>query len=409
MRRSILPLFLAFFLLSGCGGISPKPAKPKVDRSLPTVTKIRTLSDVTAIALEWTPIYDEKIEGYYLYRGERNGPLKRIAKIGDRYSSHYLDRGLQPGHLYRYRITSFKGGSESPPSQPVEVKTLPIPDSVPFISAIDHLPREVKLIWRPHPYLKIDRYILERREPKDREWQKIAEIKGRLNVEYIDRGLKDNRVYYYRLFAKSCDGLLSRPSKVIEASTKPRPSTVRGLTASRNLPRKIVVQWKRNPEEDIAYYKVYKSLFEIGPYVVEAKVQGTSYTDKIKEDGVRRYYKVTAVDRDGLESFKQYVPVVGETLPKPLHPLIIRHDFDGKRVELVWEPQDNRAVSYIVKKREIVGLFKYNDYIFKNIHSTRFVDTKLRPDAKYIYRVYAVDRYGLQSDPSNEITFSTKR
>ncbi|MRI58611.1 MAG: hypothetical protein C6H99_03785, partial [Epsilonproteobacteria bacterium] len=173
--------------LAGCG-VQPKPAKPKVDTSLPTVTKIRTLSDITSIALEWTPVYDERVDGYYLYRGEKGKKLTRIATIDDRYSSHYIDKKLKPDTLYLYRMSTFtKDGVESRPSDVVEAKTLPIPESVTFFKAIDHLPREVKLIWRPHPYERVEWYIIERSEPGKREWKKIAQIKGRLNAEYIDK------------------------------------------------------------------------------------------------------------------------------------------------------------------------------------------------------------------------------
>ncbi|MRI83285.1 MAG: hypothetical protein C6I00_02590 [Nitratiruptor sp.] len=396
-------------LIAGCGGIQPQPAKPKIDPKLPQVSQLRTLSDITSIALEWSPIYDERITGYGIYRAKKGEPLKRIATIKNRYSSHYLDRKLDPDTLYLYTVSALSKKRESKPCKVVEAKTLPIPDSVPFISAIDHLPRQIKLIWRPHPYLRVERYILQRRGASETKWREIAKIPHRLNVEYIDRGLKDNQIYYYRLFAQSCDGILSKPSKIVKASTKPRPKMVQGLEASTNLPRKIVLHWKPNPEPDIIHYKVYKSLFEVGPYVVAAKVKGREYTDKIDEDGVRRYYKVTAVDRDGLESFKQYVPVVGQTLPKPLPPLITEKSFDGSRLVLRWRSPDGRAVRYMVKKREIVGLFKYNDYTFKNIRSTSFIDTKFQPNARYIYKVYAIDRYGLISKPSEEITISTKR
>ncbi|MRI59117.1 MAG: hypothetical protein C6H99_06405, partial [Epsilonproteobacteria bacterium] len=187
------------------------------------------------------------------------------------------------------------------------------------------------------------------------------------------------------------------------ASTKPRPSIVKGLEATKNLPKKIVVRWLPNKEPDIVYYKVYKSLFEIGPYIVAAKSKGTEYTDLIDEDGAKRYYKVTAVDADGLESFKQDVPVVGMTLPKPLPPVIVEKRIEGNTIFLRWESPDGRAKKYIVKKIERPSLFDEKVYTFTNIRSTSFSDAGLRPGVKYIYEVYAVDEYGLVSKPSEKV------
>ncbi len=395
-------------MLSGCG-VQPQPSKPKVDLSLPTVSKIRTLSDIKTIALEWTPVYDERIQGYYLYR-KHGSKLKRIAQIEDRYRSHYLDTNLVPDTLYEYRMSAYdKQGRESRVSQAVRAKTLPIPDSVSFLEAIDHLPKEVKLIWRPHPFERVEWYIIERTEPSQEKWERLATLKGRLNAEYLDKNLKDNHIYYYRVWVKTCDGILSNPSKTVKANTKPRPSVVQGLQATNNLPKKIIVRWKPNPEPDIDHYNVYRSIFELGPYVVVAKTKRTEYVDLVGEDGVKRYYKVTAVDSDGLESFKQDVPVAGQTLPKPLPPMIKEQRFHNGALYLRWESPDKRAVKYIVKKIERNGFLSENVYTFTNVQTTTFTDTGLKPGFKYIYSVIAVDKYGIKSKPSPEIVIKVPK
>ncbi len=404
MKKLFQIVLMSFFvLMSGCA-LQPQPQKPKVDLSLPTISTIRTLADIKSVALEWTPLYDEKIVGYYLYRGTSGKSLKRVAVIKDRYRSHYIDGNLSPNTLYIYRMSAFtKDGRESKPSEAVEVKTLPIPDSVSFLQAIDHLPKEVKLIWRPHPYLRIDSYIIERSEPNHEKWKQIATIKGRLNVEYLDKNLKDNHIYYYRIKVKTCDGIVSKPSKVVQASTKPRPSVVKGLTATQGLPKKIVLTWLPNPEPDIDHYNVYKSIFSIGPYIVVAKTKSTRYIDLINEDGVKRYYKVTAVDKDGLESFKQDAPAVGSTLSRPLPPMILEKRVENGVLFLRWSSPDRRAVKYIVKKREKLGFLKENEYNFTNIEGTTFSDAGLKPGIKYEYEVIAVDKNGLHSKPSEKI------
>ncbi len=392
--------------LAGCG-LQPKPTKPKIDISLPTVQTIRTISDITSVALEWTPLYSEKVAGYYLYRGEQGKKLQRIATIKNRYSSHYIDKNLKPDRVYIYAMSVYtKYGRESRPSAPVRVRTLPIPESVPFIKAIDHLPREVKIIWRPHPYQRVEWYIIERSEPNSDKWRQIATIKGRLIAEYIDKGLKDNHIYFYRIKVKTCDGIISKPSKVVKASTKPRPRIVNGLQASKNLPKKIILHWQPNSEPDIVYYTVYRSIFEIGPYMTIAKVRGTRYIDLINEDGATYYYKVTAVDKDGLESFKQDVPAVGTTLGKPMPPVVLDYKVEGYTFFVTWESPDKRAVSYIIKKREKEGFLRVNEYIFKNIHGTSFTDAGLKSGAKYSYEIIAVDKYGIPSKPSKKIEFT---
>ncbi len=378
--------------------------------SMPSVQQVRTLADITNVALEWTPVYNERVQGYYIYRGSNGKKLERIATIKDRYSSHYLDTKLKPSTIYTYVISTFdKQGRESRPSPAVQVQTLPIPEAVPFVDAIDHLPREVKLIWRPHPYAKIDRYIIERSTPEEKEWKKIATVHGRLRAEYVDKGLKDKQIYYYRIFAQTCDGILSKPSKIVKASTKPRPSIVKGLHATTDLPKKIIVTWQPNPEPDVVEYKVYKSLFEIGPYMVVAKTRDTKYIDLIDEDGVKRYYKVTAVDKDGLESFKQDVPAEGRTLGKPLPPVVIDQSFDGKTLILRWESPDRRAVRYEVLKVVSSGFLNTKKYKFTNITTPMFTDSGLVPGNTYEYTIYAIDANGIKSEASKKIVIKVPK
>ena len=129
----------------------------------------------------------------------------------------------------------------------------------------------------------------------------------------------------------------------------------------------------------------------------------------LDKDGVTRYYKVTAVDKDGLESFKQDAPVAGTTLAKPLPPVILNHTFDGHTLFISWESPDKRGVRFIVKKIEKSGLFDTKEYLFKNIQGTTFTDSNLKPNMKYEYEVYAVDKNGLVSKPSEKIVIKTSR
>jgi len=36
--------------------------------SLPTITSLKTISDMTEVGFEWNPVTDESVVGYYLYR-----------------------------------------------------------------------------------------------------------------------------------------------------------------------------------------------------------------------------------------------------------------------------------------------------------------------------------------------------
>jgi len=51
----------------------------------------------------------------------------------------------------------------------------------------------VKIIFRPHPNERVEGYILQRLDDKNIKWVTLANLTLRYNVEYIDKGLEDEK------------------------------------------------------------------------------------------------------------------------------------------------------------------------------------------------------------------------
>jgi len=391
---SILALFV-----SGCTN-DPKPQKKVViDQTLPKLMDIKFLADVTEIGFEWKPSSDERVSGYYIYRSNpknSNGKLGRIATIKDKYSSHFVDTGLKPGTQYYYRFSTFSADKrESVAGDTIGVNTSALLKSVVFLKAITGLPNRVKLIWRPHSSARVASYIIERNDFASTKWKNLAKVKGRLSAEYIDGGLKDNRVYRYRVKVKTYDGLISEPSQIVEAGTKPLPIEIKNLTTTTNIPKKIVLQWSPAVEKDFSYYKVYRAINTILFYSYIAKTKDTRYEDLINENGKSYYYFVTTVDKDGLESPRQQTAIAGTSLAVPDTVYITSSNNDSRSINITWNSRDNRAVKYNVIK-EYNGKKK----VFTGIRGNSFNDSDVIRGVEYKYNVIAIDKYGLASKES---------
>lgn len=322
--------------------------------------------------------------------------------IDEKYASHYVDTNLVPETVYYYRMATFSASKqESELSPTVTVTTQPLLKSVPFIQAIVGLPNRVKLIWRPHPFQRVASYIVERNEFDTEKWEKIAEVKGRLNAEYIDGGLKDNHVYRYRVMVKTYDGIISRPSQMVEAQTKPLPKTIENTTATRDIPKKIVLRWDASLEKDISYYKIYSAPTSILFYTYLAKTKDTSFEDLINSNGTDRYYKVTAVDEDGLESLKQENPVMGTTLEIPMPPAVDQARHDSRQIFLNWSQVDGRAVKY-----DIIKDGPGKEQRIKGMTQSQFTDSDVQPGREYTYNIIAIDQFGLESKLSQDIVIT---
>ena len=396
---ALISLSILVLFVSGCTNDPTPPKKPVIDQTLPKLTQIKFLPEITEVGFEWKPSFDERVSGYYVYRSNpeiQNGKLERIATIKDKYSSHFVDTKLKPETQYYYRFSTYsKSKRESVASETIEVNTSPLLKSVSFVKAIRGLPHRVKLIWRPHSSQRVSSYIIERNEFTSTSWERLAKVTGRLNAEYIDAGLKENRVFRYRVKVETYDGLVSKPSEIVEAGTKPLPIEIQNLRATTDIPKKIVLNWSASVEKDFSYYKVYRAINTMLFYSYLAKTQDLQYEDLINSNGKSYYYFVTTVDKDGLESPRQQNAVAGSSLAVPDTVYITSSNHDGKSINITWKSLDKRAVKYSVIKQ-----YKDKKKVFTGIQGKSFNDSDVVRGIEYKYNVVAIDKYGLASKES---------
>ena len=403
MRKwiALISLSVLVLLVSGCTTDPQPPKKPVIDQTLPKLTDIKFLPEVSEIGFEWKPSFDERVSGYYIYRSNpdvQNGKLERIATIKDKYSSHFVDTKLKPETRYYYRFSTYsKNKRESVAGDTISVTTAPLIKSVAFIKAITGLPHRVKLIWRPHSSQRVASYIIEKNDFTSTNWEELAVVEGRLNAEYIDGGLKENRVYRYRVKVKTYDGLISQPSQIVEAGTKPLPIEIKNLRATIDVPKKIVLSWDASVEKDFSYYKVYRSINPMLFYNYLAKTKDTQYEDLINANGKSYYYYVTTVDKDGLESPRQQNAIAGSSLAVPDTVYITSSNHDGRSIYITWKSLDKRAVKYSVIKQ-----YKGKKKVFTGIKGESFNDTDVARGVEYKYNVVSIDKYGLASKNSED-------
>ncbi len=408
----LLAIILMTLYFSGCTKQPDVPAKDVIDKSLATPVINGHISEMTAIAFEWKSVNDPKVKGFYIYRSNQNDKdkkLKRIAEIKSPYATHYVDTGLKPNTSYAYRFTSYNADkARSVGSKTYHASTLPRIPSVSFFRSIGNMPRSAKLIWRPHTDTQIKAYEIQRKLKEDTKFKTVATVQGRLNAEYIDTALKDNKTYQYRLFAITYDNIKSTPSEIATVVTKPLPDIVQNIQATHELPRKILLSWDPSQRENLAYYKIYRSSSRDTGYDYHVKLTETSFNDKIDEDAKVYFYKVTAVDSDGLESLMQKNPVKGMTLAKPKTPLSFSGVIKGHKAVLSWKKADNEARSYTLIKTKKESWLKSTIRKIKNIQEESFTDREILPDVSYEYQVSAVNQYGIASEPSEPVSLVLK-
>jgi len=415
----LLALFTVLTIfISGCSNTinNLTTTSPNVDNSFQTVNydSIKTMPDMTSIGFEWQKIDDPRVIGYNIYRTELDkgeNSLKLIKATNSRYVTHYVDKNLEPKTKYAYQISAkLNNGKESPTTQAYIVETQPRIVPISFAKAISNLPRQIKLIWQPHPDHRVSYYRVEKYNNFLNEWTwaSASKIDHRLEAEYIETGLKDSETCRYRIKAFSFSGVESAPSQILEATTKALPLSIIDLKASNNIPKKIYLTWQASPTEDVVQYQIHRSSYSGFGYSKIATVESSilEYTDSINNDAIEYYYKVIAVDKDHLESKFDIEPVKGATLAPPAKPILTLAQIQGNKAILNWQAADSRAVSYIVNKRVNKYLVMSDIKQFKNISELRFEDFDIVSGVEYNYSVQAVDEFGIVSKPSDEAKIS---
>ena len=405
---------VSLLILSGCQGVNPLPKKKVViDSTLPvvTLTKNGIIRDMKTVAFEWSAIKDPRVKEIYVYKrvsgAKSTNKLDYYDTVENRFKTHYLDANNEPGTKYSYAFRIISDNAQGTLSKTYDVSTLPVLDSVAWIHSIAGLPRSAKIIWRPHENQRVESYIIERKTFEDEKFEKIATLHGRLNAEFIDEDLADNAVYLYRIRVKTYDGIISKPSQIVKSVTKALPKSVVYISATKNLPKKIKIEWSASKQKDFYQYYLYRGEDIDSSFELIAKLYNNHFTDNIGKDGKVYFYRVSVVDKDGLESEHEKNTIMGMTLPKPDAPVITGIKLIDKGVELSWKKTDSRIKSFKIIRKHRTSWLKESTKEYKNIFQTKFIDNNINPDSTYTYIVYGIDENGIVSKPSTEVNIKT--
>jgi len=227
MRRFIpLSSMVILLLLSGCANVISNSYTYEINKELPKLTNIKSVSNNTSIAFEWQPVSSLKLDGVSIYRSAPNAlainnqkELTKIATITNPFASHYVDKDLQQNSNYTYTFTTLKGIYESTYGEILDVKTLPSLEEVTFFQGTQKASNMIKIIWRPHSDIRIKSYKIER-SLNGAEWKWIDSVNDRMLCEYVDTTIVPYNRYQYRVIAIGFDGSFSKPSPIVSIDSK---------------------------------------------------------------------------------------------------------------------------------------------------------------------------------------------
>ncbi len=392
----------------------PEPPRPITTSGAPEPISTLHVSgnSLRHIRLFWEPSQDPYVTGYVIYRSTAmKGPFTRIAEINDRDRQSYIDYGssrnssygsLKDDTRYFYRLTTRnKVGVESKPTPVVSARTKGAPPPPDELRAIDNQAGKIPLFWEPAADPDIRGYAIFRSEDREGPFSQIEFVRGRESQQYTDTGswtspLRNNTTYCYQVKSVNVLDIPSRESATVSATTKAAPSAVAGIRVSDNLFREVELQWKANPEPDITTYEIFRgTTADELKKIATVKASTTRYVDSGLRDGTTYWYRIQAVDSDGLEGdFSP--PVNAATKPGPKPPADLSARLTDKGILLQWSKSPSPDTDHY----EIFTMGFLNTRIGET-RGTEFLYTEeMAPGEELRFQVRAVDTHDLASDYS---------
>jgi len=380
----------------------------------PIVSGLSAQGDmIREIKLMWNMMDSPFIKGFNIYRSvfenENYARIKKVSvsDVGGVKKIEYTDReALGDNTRYFYRVTAIEDSEiETAPSVIVAAVTKGKPATLQGLKAKSGLVKTIELTWPVSSSEEVEGYYLYVSKEKEGTFSLLKRIDGRAINSFVHGGplekLEDGGTYYYSMRTFNKVNVESELSETIVAVTKPRPAKPSRLNGEALKVKEVPLAWQPNPEKDIAVYHIYRAA---GPedFAQIANVSGkTGYQDRDLKDGTTYKYKIRAEDKDGLISdFSDVISVQTKPKPKKLEGVMSR--ISEGNVILSWEPaSEPENTHYVVYEKRFFGLQRIDA-----VKITSFSEAAPGKGKSKIYAVTSVDKDGLESELSQEITVS---
>ncbi|KAF3843782.1 hypothetical protein F7725_002631 [Dissostichus mawsoni] len=348
------------------------------------------------------------ILGYHLERKEKNSILwTKINKmlIQDcRYKSTPLEEGIE--YEYRVYAENIVGiGKCSKVSEVYVARDPCYPPGRP--EAVIVTRHSVKLRWTAPEYdggSLITGYVVEKRDLPEGKWMK-ASFANVLDHEFTVSGLTEDNKYDFKIIARNGAGAISKPSESTGSITAKDEVDPPKYETDSMYNQTIVINAGENfnLEASVGGKPIPTAQWFKGSVEVEnssrAEIKNTDFKallavkDAIRVDGGQ--YTLILTNVAGSKTVPFSVKVLDRPGP-PEGPLTVSNATEEK-CSLSWLPprHDGGAgiSTYVIQKRETSRLAW--TVVSSDCGATMFKVTKLLKGNEYIFRVMAVNKYGL--------------
>lgn len=380
-------------------------------------------NEILQVTFNWAKASDPETAGYTLQKADtEDGKYADVLSIKKGEDVQAVlkaskETPLENGRVYYYRLLAVnKVGKAGKPSVTVSAATHARPEAPAAPRIAKEFVRSISINWDQHSDKEVAGYLVYRQDAPGGEFKKIGETKEAAATSFIDKGnhLKDGAEYHYAVSAYLKGGAVeSALSQTVKATTFGPPEIPQDFIASAGKFREVQLTWTPIKKEEIAGYELFRAAEGKKPESLK-KISGrdvAAYTDKggafgSLKDNTTYQYRIASYNVADVPS-AQSEPVAGITKPLPVKPA----GLDGtsgevKQTSLKWAANPEKDI-----KEYLIHRSTSPDKGFSSAGGTKetsFTAGKLEDGATYYFRVTAKDTDGLESEPSDTISITTK-
>ncbi|MCR2805599.1 FIMAH domain-containing protein [Paenibacillus soyae] len=350
------------------------------------------LTDAT-VSLNWSSV--EGADAYLVYRSSSKDPhFKTIAATTQ---PSYMDRTVEKGVAYSYKVSVVGTGGETPLSGAIEVFTYdssyPVPSEPTGLHAAAAKSLSVELAWVPVE--DAISYSVFRATGTDGEFTKVGTT---ATAAYTDHNVTPATAYSYKVSVTGIGGesVLSAPIQVTTKEPVSLPEVPTGLAAGEVSASSFAIQW--NPVSGAESYRIYRQADGEDTYALLDTIAASStmyVDDSVSINSAGYSYQISAVNEMGEteKTSSLYIAMPVPASPTDLVVGLIGEDFVG----LIWTSGGGANGVNVYREAngvvELVGVAKVNT----------FYDRTAEPGVAYTYFIKAQNAAG-ESEASERVT-----
>ena len=353
----------------------------------PTVTM--TYSDSGKPKLTWNAV--SGATSYRVFRSESRGTGYSL--LGTTTATSYVNTGAAVGKTYYYRVKAVNSVGTSGYSNIVSGKAKTAAPAAPSVTAGNSSTGKPKLTW--NAVSGAVKYEVYRSTRQNSGYSLLGTT---TSTSYVNTGASTGTTYYYRVKAVNRNGMASGYSNIVSGKAKAAAPAAPSVTAGNSSTGKPRLTWKA--VSGAVSYRIYRSESRGTGYSLLGTTSSTSYVNTGAAAGKTYYYRVKAVNRDGMASGYSNIVSGKAKAAAPAAPSVTIGNSSTGKPQLTWKAVSG-AVSYRIYRSESRGT-GYS--LLGTTSSTSYVNTGAAAGKTYYYRVKAVNRDGMASGYSNIVS-----